>query len=111
AIQHSTHHKRLFYSNGKNRCSSSVKSIFFKKKNRSLPAVQKPLPSLSFCLMMDLLGYTSFVLPFFGELFDLIWAPVSALVYWRTFGGAKGFFGGGFAFLEEFLPGTDIIPT
>jgi hypothetical protein len=29
----------------------------------------------------------------------------------RTFGGFKGIFGGGFAFLEELLPGTDIIPT
>lgn len=60
---------------------------------------------------MDLLGYASFAIPFFGEFFDLLWAPLSALVYMRTFGGKKGFFGGGFAFLEEFLPGTDIIPT
>lgn len=60
---------------------------------------------------MDLLGCASFALPFFGEFFDLIWAPISAFIYWRTFGGFKGFLGGGFAFLEELLPGTDIIPT
>jgi hypothetical protein len=33
------------------------------------------------------------------------------MIYWRTFGGFKGFFGGGLNFLEELLPGTDIIPT
>ena len=72
---------------------------------------QKPLPSLAFCIVMDLLGYASFTLPVIGELFDLVWAPVSALIYMRTFGGVKGFLGGSFAFLEELLPGTDIIPT
>ena len=46
---------------------------------------------------MDLLGYASFAVPFFGEFFDLIWAPISGLIYWKTFGGAKGFLGGGFA--------------
>lgn len=60
---------------------------------------------------MDLLGYASFAIPVFGEVFDLLWAPASALIYMRTFGGAKGFIGGSFAFLEELLPGTDIIPT
>ena len=60
---------------------------------------------------MDLLGYATFAVPFFGEFFDLIWAPISAMIYWKTFSGFKGFFGGGFAFLEELLPGTDIIPT
>lgn len=68
------------------------------------------MPSLAFCLVMDLLGYASFALPFFGEIFDLAWAPISALIYMKTFGGFKGFLGGGLNFLEELLPGTDIIP-
>lgn len=88
-----------------------MKKLFFKRNPNKLPAVQKPLPSLSFCLLMDMLGYATFAVPFFGEFFDLIWAPVSAMIYWRTFGGAKGFFGGGLNLIEELLPGTDIIPT
>jgi hypothetical protein len=82
----------------------------FKKRNR-LPVVQKPLPSLAFCIAMDALGCASFLLPVFGEFFDLIWAPISAMIYMRTFGGIKGILGGGFNFIEEILPGLDIIPT
>lgn len=82
----------------------------FKKRNR-LPAVQKPLPPLAMCLLMDMLGYASFLVPFFGEFFDLLWAPISAIIYMRIFGGIKGIFGGTFNFLEEILPGMDIIPT
>jgi len=88
-----------------------LKRILFRRKAKNLPAKQKPLPPLAFCLLMDMLGYASFTIPFFGEFFDLVWAPISALIYWRTFGGFKGFFGGGLNFLEELLPGTDIIPT
>ena len=88
-----------------------LKRLFFKKNTKYTTVRQKPLPSLSFCIVMDLLGYASFAIPFFGEFFDLIWAPISGLIYMRTFGGIKGVFGGGFAFLEELLPGMDIIPT
>jgi hypothetical protein len=72
---------------------------------------QKPLPSLSTCILMDLIGMASYALPFVGELFDLVWAPISAMIYWRMFGMKKGFFGGIFTFVEELLPGFDIIPT
>jgi len=71
----------------------------------------EPLPNLSLCILMDLIGYASFTLPFLGELADIIWAPVSALVFYRMFGGKMGLFGGGFSFLEELLPFTDFIPT
>ncbi|MBA2746491.1 MAG: hypothetical protein H0U44_09730 [Flavisolibacter sp.] len=69
------------------------------------------MPSLGFCIIMDLLGCASYLLPFFGEFFDLLWAPISALIFMRTFGGARGIFGGAFNFIEELLPGLDIIPT
>lgn len=88
-----------------------LKKLFFKKNTKFQPVKQKPLPSLAFCILMDLLGMASFAIPFFGEFFDLLWAPISGLIYMKTFGGVKGIFGGGFAFLEEFLPGMDIIPT
>ena len=88
-----------------------MKRLFSRKTVQYVPVQQKPLPSLAFCIVMDLLGCASFTIPLFGEVFDLAWAPISALIYMRTFGGVKGFLGGGLNFIEELLPGTDIIPT
>jgi hypothetical protein len=86
-----------------------MKYIF--SRTKSQPAKLKPLPPLALCLLMDLLGCASFLVPIVGEFFDLAWAPISALIYMRMFGGAKGVLGGAFNFLEELLPGLDIIPT
>ena len=71
----------------------------------------RPLPSLGMCILMDLIGYASFAIPLVGEVIDLAWAPVSAAIYMKMFGFKKGFFGGIFQFVEELLPGFDIIPT
>ncbi|MGB8194159.1 MAG: hypothetical protein WCF67_19665 [Chitinophagaceae bacterium] len=68
-------------------------------------------PSLLACIVMDVLGYATYSIPFVGELADIIWAPVSALIFFRMFGGWKGAFGGMFNFVEELLPGLDFIPT
>jgi hypothetical protein len=84
--------------------------LFRGKKTAPLMTPQK-LPSLGACIVMDLLGYASFALPVVGEVFDIVWAPVSAMIFMRMFGGAKGFFGGIFNFVEEILPGLDFIPT
>lgn len=67
--------------------------------------------SLIFCLVMDLIGYASYAVPGLGEFADIIWAPISAVIFYRTFGGWKGAFGGLFNFVEELLPGTDFIPS
>jgi hypothetical protein len=72
---------------------------------------QKPLPNIIICLVMDLIGYASFVVPGFGELSDLIWAPISGFVFYKMFGGRMGVFGGLLDFTEEILPFTDFIPT
>jgi hypothetical protein len=68
-------------------------------------------PSLAACILMDILGYATYAVPFVGELADIIWAPISALIFFRMFGGWKGAFGGMFNFIEEILPGLDFIPT
>jgi hypothetical protein len=86
-----------------------MKSLFFKKKPSV--AIEQKQPSLVFCLLMDFLGYATYALPFFGEVLDIFWAPLSAFIFWRMFGGAKGVFGGVFNFIEELLPGLDFIPT
>jgi hypothetical protein len=67
--------------------------------------------SLIFCLLMDLIGYATYAVPVLGEFGDILWAPISALIFWRTFGSWKGVLGGMFNFVEEILPGTDFIPS
>jgi hypothetical protein len=71
----------------------------------------RPLPSLLVCVVMDMLGYASYTIPVIGELADIIWAPISSLVFFMMFRGWKGAFGGLFNFVEELLPGLDFIPT
>lgn len=60
---------------------------------------------------MDLIGLATFAIPGLGEFGDILWAPISALVFYKTFGGTKGMIGGIFNFVEEILPGFDFIPT
>lgn len=67
--------------------------------------------SLLLCIVMDLIGYASYSIPILGEFGDILWAPISALIFFRLFGGWKGAFGGVFNFIEEILPGLDFIPS
>ncbi len=87
-----------------------MKKLFFKNQNANI-LQPKQTPSLGLCLVMDILGYATYAVPFLGEFFDIIWAPISALIFMRMFGGAKGLFGGIFNFIEELMPGLDFIPT
>jgi hypothetical protein len=68
-------------------------------------------PTLKFSLLMDLAGCVTYIIPGFGELGDILWAPVSALTFFFSYKGRTGLQGGMFNFVEEFLPGTDFIPT
>jgi hypothetical protein len=68
-------------------------------------------PTLTFCLIMDLLGSATFLLPGLGEWFDILWAPVSAMLFFNSFGGKVGRIGSIINFAEEILPFTDFIPT
>ena len=71
----------------------------------------KTKPTLTFCLIMDLLGSATYLLPGLGEWFDILWAPISALIFFKSFGGKVGRIGSIINFTEEILPFTDIIPT
>ena len=68
-------------------------------------------PSLLFCIIMDMIGYATYMIPFFGEIADIIWAPLSGIIFFVSFGGWKGALGGIGNFVEELLPGTDFIPS
>lgn len=71
----------------------------------------KSSPTLFFCLLMDLLGAATYFFPGIGEWFDLLWAPLSAFMFYRSFGGKTGKVGSLINLAEELLPFTDIIPT
>jgi len=60
---------------------------------------------------MDLIGMSTYAIPALGEFGDIIWAPLSAFIFYKLFGGKIGVIGGMFDFLEEILPFTDIIPS
>ncbi len=66
---------------------------------------------LALSLLFDAIGMLSFAVPGVGEFTDIIWAPISALLIYKMFKGAEGKIGGMVSFLEEIIPGLDIIPT
>jgi hypothetical protein len=68
-------------------------------------------PSLFFCILMDFIGYFTYALPVLGEFGDLVWAPLSAYIFYNTFGAGKAVIGSVVNFIEEALPFTDFIPT
>ena len=68
-------------------------------------------PNIFLCLLLDLIGYATYVIPGLGEIGDVIWAPVSAYLFYSMFGRKLDLFGGMFNFIEEVLPWTDFIPS
>lgn len=88
-----------------------LKSAFCSFILKILFEMKRTAPSLLFCVLMDLIGYATYTIPLLGEMADVIWAPVSALIFYLSFGGWKGGLGGIFNFVEELLPGTDFIPS
>jgi hypothetical protein len=74
--------------------------------------VKRKRVNLYLCILLDLIGLTSYLLPAFGETIDIVWAPMSGIIFYFLFGMKKfGLLGGFFSFLEELAPGLDFIPT
>ena len=69
------------------------------------------LPNIAICIVMDLVGMASYVFPLLGEFSDIVWAPISALIFNKLFGGRLGLIGGVLNFLEEIIPYTDLVPS
>jgi hypothetical protein len=86
-------------------------AAYLNNKTNSKTKMNKKQPSLIFCILMDLVGYATYAVPFLGEFGDIIWAPVSSVIFMSTFGGWRGALGGIGNFIEEILPGTDFIPS
>jgi hypothetical protein len=47
-------------------------------------------PSLLTCVLLDIAGYLTYLIPFLGEWGDGLWAPLSAFLFYRMFGGRTG---------------------
>ncbi|WP_340073862.1 hypothetical protein [Leptobacterium sp. I13] len=62
-------------------------------------------------LIFDAIGYVSFLIPGIGEFSDIVWAPLSGWLMTRMYEGRTGQIAGAVSFIEELLPGLDIIPT
>lgn len=74
--------------------------------------MQKKYKLLVLSVLFDAIGMLSFVVPFIGETFDVLWAPVSAFLIYKMFKGAEGKVGSIISFMEEAgIFGTDFLPT
>ena len=62
-------------------------------------------------ILFDAIGMLSFIVPGVGEFSDVIWAPLSAYLIYNMYKGAEGKAAGIVTFIEEIVPGLDIIPT
>jgi len=62
-------------------------------------------------LFFDGIGMLSLLMPGIGEFTDLIWAPVAGWLMTRMYKGNPGKIAGLIAFIEEIVPGLDIIPS
>lgn len=66
---------------------------------------------LVWSLVFDGIGMLSFAVPFIGEFSDLIWAPLAGWLMTRMYKGKIGQGAGVLTFIEEIIPGLDVIPT
>ena len=62
-------------------------------------------------ILLDLIGIATIFIPFWGTIIDLIWAPYAAFQINKMYRGTQGNIAAVVVFLEEILPGLDIIPT
>ncbi|MCO4823041.1 MAG: hypothetical protein KC469_13305 [Flavobacteriaceae bacterium] len=58
---------------------------------------------LALSILFDIISFITFI--------DIIWAPISAYLMTKMYKGKTGKVAGVFSFIEELVPGMDIIPT
>ena len=62
-------------------------------------------------ILLDGIGMLSFAIPGIGEFSDVIWAPIAGWLMTRMYKGKIGQAAGVVAFVEELVPGLDVIPS
>jgi hypothetical protein len=63
------------------------------------------------CLALDAIGMASMAVPGVGPFLDIVWAPIAAFISYKMFGNKRGRYTSVITFVEEILPGSDILPT
>lgn len=58
---------------------------------------------LALGIVFDLIGMITFI--------DILWAPISGYLMSKMYSGRKGKIAGILSFVEEILPGFDVIPS
>ena len=66
---------------------------------------------LGLSILFDGIGCFSYFFPGIGEVTDIIWAPISAWIMTKLYKGQSGKVAAIISFVEEAIPGIDIIPT
>lgn len=72
---------------------------------------EKKYLKLALSILFDIIGYASFIIPGVGELIDIVWAPLAAYCMTKMYKGTEGKVAAVISFLEEAMPGLDVIPT
>ncbi|MEM9001273.1 MAG: hypothetical protein AAGB24_13495 [Bacteroidota bacterium] len=62
-------------------------------------------------LVFDGIGMLSLLVPGLGDFFDVFWAPLAGWLMTRMYKGKAGQAAGIVTFVEELIPGWDVIPT
>jgi len=88
--------------------SDAQKSKQFKRLDDVSPPVQLDFTKLLLCIVIDILGSANEAIPLVGELVDVVYAPIAALLLRQLFNGSNVVFL--LEFGEEILPFTDILP-
>ena len=65
---------------------------------------------LVFSIIIDVIGFSTYMVPVVGETFDLVWAPLSAFMIYAMYGRDAGLLAI-VNLIEELAPGLDFIPT
>ena len=71
----------------------------------------KKIKNLFLGLLFDAVGMLSFALPGIGEFSDVIWAPLAGWLMTKMYKGKLGQAAGMVTFVEELVPGLDVVPT
>lgn len=62
-------------------------------------------------ILFDLVGMGSYIIPVFGEITDLGWAPIAGYLMTKLYPSKSGVAAGVLTTIEELMPGMDIIPS
>jgi len=69
--------------------------------------VQPDFVKLLACIAIDIVGSSSELIPVFGEVTDIVWAPIAGILLRQLYGSNLLL---GLEFVEEILPLTDVLP-